>query len=145
MIHEYRDDDQCDGGSPPLEMPGPVARVPSLDEIYRLTEISDRRVVFRDVDWSFYEELVDSIPASSNVHVAYDGRDLEVMGKGPKHEKRNRRLNRLIEFIAEEWELDFTGLGETTWKRRQVSRGLEASKDERLSSYENTFVLSCPV
>ena len=113
---------------PPLEMPGPVARVPSLDEIYRLTEISDRRVVFRDVDWSFYEALVDSIPASSNVHVAYDGRDLEFMGKGPNHEKRNRRLNRLIDIIAEEWGLDYTGLGETTWKRRRLSRGLEADQ-----------------
>ena len=46
----------------PLEMPGPVARVPSLGEIYRLTEVPDQRVVFRSVDWAFYEELVDSIP-----------------------------------------------------------------------------------
>ncbi len=46
----------------PLEIPGPVARVPSLDELYNLTDIPDRRVVFRGVEWAFYEELVDSIP-----------------------------------------------------------------------------------
>ncbi len=41
----------------PLEMPGgTVARVPSLDELRRLTEVPDRRVVFRGVDWAFYEQ-----------------------------------------------------------------------------------------
>ena len=112
----------------PLEMPGPVVRVPSLDEIDRLTDVPDRRVVFRGVDWAFYERMVDSIPEGSNTHVDYDGRDLEVMGKGPNHEKINRRLDRLIAFITEEWDIDFTGLGETTWKRQQVARGLESDQ-----------------
>jgi Uma2 family endonuclease len=111
----------------PLEMPGgPVARVPSLDELYRLTEVPDRRVVFRGVDWSFYEELVDSLPASSRIHVDYDGRDLEVMAKGRRHENVNRRLDQLIVIIADEWDIPYTGLNETTWKRPALSRGLES-------------------
>jgi Uma2 family endonuclease len=113
----------------PLEMPGgPVARVPSLDELYRLTEVPDRRVVFRDVDWAFYEELVDSIPESSRIHVDYDGRDLEIMAKGSRHEKVNRRLDQLIGIIADEWDIPYTGLRETTWKRPEVSRGLESDQ-----------------
>ncbi len=110
----------------PLEIPGPVAHVPSLDTLRRLTDVPDRRVVFRDVDWSFYEQLVDSIPEGNDIHVDYDGRDLEVMAKGRKHERINRRLDLLVVIIADEWNIRFTGLSETTWKRPAISRGLES-------------------
>jgi len=43
----------------PLEMPGPIAHVPSLDKLYQLTAVPDQRVVFRGVAWDFYERLVD--------------------------------------------------------------------------------------
>ena len=83
-------------------MPGPVTRVPSLEELERLTEIPDRRVVFRGVDWAFYEELVDSIPEGSNIHVDYDGKDLEVMGKGWDHEDIADSLGHFVNVVAEE-------------------------------------------
>jgi Uma2 family endonuclease len=113
-------------GPPPLEIPGPVARVPSLDEVYRLTEVPDRRVVYRGVDWTFYEKLVDSIPAGSHIHVDYDGRDLEIMGKSRPHEALRRMLGRFVETIAELLEIDYRDAGETTWKRPEIARGLEA-------------------
>ncbi len=56
--------------------------MPTLEELERLTAVPERRVVYRGVDWSFYERLVDSIPERTNIHVDYDGKDLEVMGKG---------------------------------------------------------------
>lgn len=110
----------------PLEMPVPLVRMPSLDELRRLTEVPDRRVVYRGADWAFYETLVASIPERSNIHVDYDGRDLELMAKGRRHERFNRRLDLLVGIVADEWDIRFTGLGETTWKREGVSRGLEA-------------------
>ena len=113
---------------PPLEMPGPVARVPSLDEIYRLTEVSDRRVVFRDVDWSFYEELVDSIPEGSKIHVDYDGRGLEVMANGPDHEDLKYTLGQFVSLVAAEFKIPCKGLGEATWKRPKIGRGLESDQ-----------------
>ena len=83
--HEHRDDP--DDRSSPARDAGRSRRArPSLDELRRLTEVPDRRVVFRGVDWSFYEKLVDSIPEGSNIHVNYDGRDLEIMAKGSDHE-----------------------------------------------------------
>jgi Uma2 family endonuclease len=113
-------------GPPPLEIPGPVSRVPSLEEVYRLTEVPDRRVVFRGVDWTFYEKLVDSIPEGSNIHIDYDGRDLEVMGKSRPHETFRRMLGRFAETVAELLGIDYRDAGETTWKRPEIARGLEA-------------------
>jgi hypothetical protein len=57
-----------------MEVPGPVTRVPTLEELERLTAVPERRVVYRGVDWSFYEQLVDSIPESTNIHVDFDGK-----------------------------------------------------------------------
>ncbi len=65
-----------------IEIPGPVMRVPTLKELERLTAVPEQRVVYRGVDWSFYERLVDSIPESTSIHVDYDGKDLEVIGQG---------------------------------------------------------------
>jgi Uma2 family endonuclease len=111
---------------PPLEFSGPVALFPLLGELERLTDIPDRRVVFRGVDWSFYERVVDCIPEGSNIHVDYDGRDLEVMGNGPTHEDVKDSLSQLVKVIAEELSIPCKGFGETTWKRPEIPRALES-------------------
>jgi Uma2 family endonuclease len=113
---------------PPLEFSGPVALVPTLEELERLTAVPERRVVFRGVNWSFYEQLVDSIPESSPIHVDYDGKDLEVMAKGWEHDRSKRRLGRIVDIVAEEYGIPFDGNGETTWKRPGLGRGLEADE-----------------
>jgi Uma2 family endonuclease len=112
----------------PLEIQGPFAHVPSLDELYGLTELPDRRVVYRGVNWAFYERLVDSIPEWSRIHVDYDGRDLEVMGKGSEHERLRYLLGHFVSLVAAEFEVPCKGLGETTWKRPQIDGGLESDQ-----------------
>ncbi len=109
-------------------MEGSFAHVPSFDEIQRLTAIPDRRVVYRNVAWSFYDQLVDSIPESSNIHVDYDGKDLEVMGKGRAHGKIGGLFGQFVEVVAQELAIAYSSLGDTTWKRPEIARGLEADR-----------------
>ncbi len=113
---------------PALEIAGPVTRVPSLEELERLTEIPDRRVVFRGVDWSFYDRLVESIPEGSNIHVDYDGKDVEVMGNGPDHEWIAESLGQFVKAVAAALGIPCRGMGLTTWKRIKVARGLESDR-----------------
>jgi Uma2 family endonuclease len=125
---------------PPFEVPGPVTHVPSLEELEQLTAVPDQRVVFRGVDWAFYDRLVDSIPERSNIHVDYDGRDLELMSKGWKHEDIRGALDQFVKVIAEELAIPCRGLGETTWKRPQLMRGIESDlcyyfQPEKLAMY----------
>ncbi len=112
----------------PLEIPGPIAHVPSLDELRDLTDVPDRRVIFRGVDWAFYEELVDAIPAYVPIHVDYDGKDLEVMSIGWDHEIAKKLLGRIAETAAEEFNIPYLPAGQTTWKRSEIARGLEADE-----------------
>ena len=69
---------------PPI--PHPLASVPSLEKLYEMTSVPDERVVIRSVDWAFYEQLVDSIPEGANIHVDYDGKDLEIMSLSQLHD-----------------------------------------------------------
>ena len=112
----------------PLEVSGPLTAVPSLEELERLTDVPERRVVYRNVSWRFYESLVDSIPQRSPFHVDFDGKDVEVMVKGWDHEGFNSLLGSFVEVVTEELEIPCKGLGETTWKRPEIARGLEADK-----------------
>jgi Uma2 family endonuclease len=102
--------------------------VPSLDQLYQLTSRPDDRVVIHGVNWDFYDRLSNSIPHGSNLQIDYDGRDLEVMSPGIDHDWDKTLLGRLIETIAEELEIPCAGAGQTTWKRSELERGIEADE-----------------
>ena len=109
---------QPPSGSPPS--------VPTLDELYEWTSEPDHRVVIPHVDWAFYEQLVDSMPEWCHLHVDYDGINLEVMCLSPFHHHLKGLMGRTVSSIAEVGEIPVRCLGQTTWKRREVSRGLQA-------------------
>jgi Uma2 family endonuclease len=113
---------------PPLEIPSAAAGVPPLEALRWLTSVPEQRVVIHGVDWNFYEALVDSIPESANLHVDYDGRDLEVMAIGREHEITKKLLSRVAETAAEEFNIRYLPAGQTTWKRPELARGLEADE-----------------
>jgi len=112
----------------PSIVPFSKLSIPSLDELERMTSVPDERVVIHGVDWAFYEQLVDSIPEGANIHVDYDGKDVEIMSLSPFHDGVKKFLGRFLELTAEELEIPCTGLGQTTWKRPELSRGLEADE-----------------
>jgi Uma2 family endonuclease len=93
-----------------------------------MTSVPDQRVVIQGVDWGFYEQLVDSIPEGANIHVDYDGKDLELMSLSQLHDGVKKRLGRFVELTAEELEIPCTGMGQATWKRPEVVRGLESDE-----------------
>jgi Uma2 family endonuclease len=112
--------------APPFEVP--ARQVPTLDELYEMTSVPEERVVIPDVDWAFYEQLVDSIPPGANLHADYDGTDVELVSLSRFHAVFKKCMGRFAELVAEELEIPCTGLGQTTWKRAAISRGLEADE-----------------
>ncbi len=140
--------------TPPSVLPSPSSpdvprrSIPSLDELYTWTSVPEERVVIQDVDWSFYEQLVDSIPEGVNIHVDYDGKDLEIMALSPFHDGVKKSLGRFVELIAEELEIPCRGLGQTTWKRPEIARGLEADEcyyflPEKLTTVAEAMMRMC--
>jgi len=112
--------------SPPLAVA--PRSVPSLEDLYQMTSEPDQRVVIRGVDWAFYEQLADSIPERCHIHVDYDGKDVEIMSPGLVHDNDKRLLGQLVEAIAQVLGVPYKSAGQTTWKRSDVARGLEADE-----------------
>jgi Uma2 family endonuclease len=84
------------------------------------------RFVVPGVSWLVYKTLVEELSASSPIRVAYDGRNLELMVRGPMHHRHAKWIDRLIMAIADEQDVPIEDLGETTWQREQSGRGIEA-------------------
>ncbi len=102
--------------------------VPSLEDLYLMTSKPDERVVIRNVDWAFYEQIVNSIPEGCHIHVDYDGKDVEIMSPSALHDGVKKLMGRFVELTTEELEIPCTGLGQTTRKRADIHRGLEADE-----------------
>src|SRR4051794_35677846 len=84
------------------------------------------RFLVPGVSWRAYRTLVEDLPESSPIRVAYDGRDMELMVRGPMHHRHARWIDRLVMTIADGREIPIEDMGETTWLREQVDRGIEA-------------------
>jgi Uma2 family endonuclease len=94
-----------------------------------MTAQPDRRVVIRNVSWDFYEQLVDSIPEHAHIHVDFDGTDLEVMSPtSPVHDDSKSLLGQFVEAVAQVLRVPYKALGQTTWMRKEMARGLESDE-----------------
>ena len=102
--------------------------IPTLAELEEMVREPDQRVVSRGVDYAFYERLVDSIPEWRHIHVDFDGKDLEVMSPGIQHDGDRKLLGQFVEAIAQVLRIPYKSAGQTTWKRPEIARGLEADE-----------------
>jgi Uma2 family endonuclease len=88
----------------------------------------ETRILTAGVSWDFYTRFIEGLPARSRVRAAFDGEGMEIMVKGPLHEDFRSLIGRFVEEVATERGLDFLGLGETTWRRDEIERGLESDQ-----------------
>jgi Uma2 family endonuclease len=88
--------------------------------------VPDSRITISDASWEDYERFSDAISEGLNLRVAYDGRDLELMTTGPLHETLKELVSDFIMIVALCLEIESQAIGQTTWKRASVQRGIES-------------------
>jgi Uma2 family endonuclease len=98
-----------------IASPRPRAAVPS-----------EERFTVPNATWELYDRLTDALDERTGIRVAFDGKDIEIMVLGPIHERIKELIGLFLNLILLELEIDFEGLGSTSWKRPDVNRGLEA-------------------
>jgi Uma2 family endonuclease len=87
----------------------------------------EKRIVLADISWELYECLRDN-DGNRHVRMAYDNRRLELMSPSPDHAAIKRLIGRMIEAITEEMNIPCRSLSDTTWKRADLAKGLEADE-----------------
>jgi Uma2 family endonuclease len=80
------------------------------------------------VGWEIYDCLSDAVSEGQHVRLAYDGKDLEIMTTGNIHEFFKDFLGLFVSEVATALAIPRCPAGETTWKRPELARGLEADQ-----------------
>jgi Uma2 family endonuclease len=84
----------------------------------------EQQFVLDDVDWAFYESVLERI-GDRHIFVTYDQGRLEFMSPSFKHDKRGRFIGLLINVVSEELGIRMQGGGSTTFRRKDLDKGLE--------------------
>ena len=82
-------------------------------------------LVLQDVTWESYEQLVEDLWDRPGVRVTYDQGRLEIMTPLPEHEEYKRFVERIVDALGEELDLNVEPRGSATWKRSGDARGTE--------------------
>jgi len=88
----------------------------------------EQRIVIRGVSWDLYDRLSDAVGEGQHVYVAFDGKDLELMTTGMIHDNYGEFFGWFVRIVASELRIRCRPLGQVTWKRPEIARGLEADK-----------------
>ncbi|MCO5167347.1 MAG: Uma2 family endonuclease [Planctomycetes bacterium] len=86
---------------------------------------SEQRVVLHGVSWETYERLTDELEGRGGVRLTYVRGSLELMSPSYVHDRIKRLIGRLIESYTLEVGVPIASGGSTTFKRRDLDRGLE--------------------
>jgi Uma2 family endonuclease len=86
----------------------------------------DETFTLDGVSWDTYESLLNDLENSGQrKRVIYDRGRMAILPPLPKHEKWKSLLGRFVEAIAEGCDIPISTYGQTTWKRKDLQRGLE--------------------
>src|SRR3954447_6601563 len=82
------------------------------------------QATFDNVSWDLYEEMLEVV-GERPIHMTYDWGRLKILMVSQPHEKVKTAIARLLEAYADAMEIEIEGLGSTTFRRKDLLRGLE--------------------
>jgi Uma2 family endonuclease len=82
-------------------------------------------LVIHDVTWDDYEKLLEDVGNRPGLRISYDCGRLEIMSPTREHEEYGRFIERLVQVLAEEFDLTVQSYGSATWKRQKLAKGAE--------------------
>ncbi len=91
------------------------------------TEKVSQSVVLYDISWEFYEALLEEM-GDQNVRITYDEGALELMPPRSAHESWKTIIGGMIETMALELNIPMYRAGSTTFKRKDLAKGVEADE-----------------
>ena len=84
----------------------------------------EQRLTLTNISWEHYETLLNLL-GDRPLRFTYSHGTLELMILSFQHERYKKLLARLVETLAEEWDIPLVGGGSATCKRQDLERGLE--------------------
>lgn len=86
-----------------------------------------QHVVLEGVTFDTYERLLEDL-GERQIRLTYDRGTLEIMTLSSRHERFKRWVGRMVETMTLELGIPLASGGSTTWKRRDLEKGLESDE-----------------
>ncbi|MDZ8241951.1 MAG: Uma2 family endonuclease [Nostoc sp. ChiQUE01a] len=94
------------------------------------------RIILEDVSWQLFEAILDELGEHRGSRVAYSQGTLEIMAPLPEHERAKVIIGNLVIVLLDEFDRNWESLGSTTFKRKNLSAGLEPDDCFYIQNYK---------
>lgn len=94
------------------------------------------RIILENVSWQVFEAILDELGEHRGSRVAYSQGTLEIMAPLPEHERGKVIIGGLVKVLLDELDLNWESLGSTTFKRKDLSAGLEPDDCFYIQNYK---------
>lgn len=81
-------------------------------------------LVFEDVTWEEYEQLLSDIDRPA-IRMTYDHGKLVIMGPRPEHEEYKCLIDRIVDTVTDVRDLNLEPRGSATWRKKAKAQGTE--------------------
>ena len=101
--------------------------------------VIEEHVILRGVSWKAYEQLIKDHEDQSTPRFIYNNGILEIYPPSQKHEEKAVFLEKIVEIIAEERNMELRNIRSTTFKKDGTQKGVEPDGCFYLQSYDEVF------
>ena len=88
-------------------------------------EDAEQKSIITGVSWEDYEQLLNRLGNSLRYRITYLDGTLEIMSPSRRHEVNKKNIARLLEAYLDQAEIDYWGLGSTTFRKQNQKSGKE--------------------
>jgi Uma2 family endonuclease len=99
----------------------------------------NQRLCLSDIDWLEFNAILTELGDKRATRLAYFQQTLEIRMPSPEHEINKELIGDLVKILLEELEIDRECFGSTTFKREEMSAGIEPDNCFYIQNYRQTI------
>lgn len=104
-------------------------------QLKQLSVPAGHRIILTDVNWSKFEEILQELGEKRASRIAYSQNKLEIRMPLPEHEFDKEIIGDMVKILLEELEIDRECYGSTTFKRKDMTAGIEPDNCFYIQNY----------
>lgn len=92
------------------------------------------RLLLKDVSWQQFESILEDLGEHRGTKLSYSNGTLEIMTPLLEHEKAKSIIGNIVEFLLEEFQIDYEPSASTTFKNVYMNQGVEPDESFYIAS-----------
>ena len=95
-----------------------------------------QQLLLQDISWSDFESILEDLGEHRSSRISYSNGVMEIMIPLPEHEKHKEVIGEIVRILLYQLEINFEGLGSTTFKNVPMAQAVEADTCFYIKNYQ---------